>query len=173
MKQHYKTIDGKMVFYKDPLIMGDVQIFNPSEEQLVSGGWAEYTEPVPTDAELLQEAKNSKLMELDSYDSSDAVNSFIVGSAELWVPADKRAILRISIEAYKALGQTSITKVWEGKEYTFLTDTWLYMLNSVEVYASECFNTTERHRAAIRQLSSINEVEAYDYTTGYPEKLIF
>ena len=130
-------------------------------------------EPTPTPTSPLEEAMARKLSELARYDASSNVNSFSVGGVWMWIPADKRAILRTSIDAYKALGQESVTKVWEGKEYTFPTDTWLLMINSVEVYASECFNTTERHRAAISAMTTVADVEAYDFTTGYPEKLQF
>jgi hypothetical protein len=91
----------------------------------------------------------------------------------MWVPADKRAVLRISIEAYKALGAESITKVWDGQEYTFPVADWDTMLNQVEVYASECFNQTQRHLAAINALDTVEAVNEYDFTQGYPEKLVF
>jgi hypothetical protein len=91
----------------------------------------------------------------------------------MWVPADKRAVLRTSIEAYKALGAENITKVWDGQEYTFSVTDWDTMLNQVEVYASECFNQTQRHAAAINSLSTIEDVEAYDFRQNYPEKLVF
>ena len=45
MKQYYKEIDEKMVFYKDPLIGDGMQIYNPSEELLLAAGWMEYTPP--------------------------------------------------------------------------------------------------------------------------------
>lgn len=47
MKQYYKIIDGKMVFFKNPLIVGDMQIINPSEEILLAAGWLEYIPPEP------------------------------------------------------------------------------------------------------------------------------
>lgn len=47
MKQYYKEIDGKTVFYKDPLIVDGMQIYNPSEELLLAAGWMEYTPPEP------------------------------------------------------------------------------------------------------------------------------
>ena len=47
MKQYYKEIDGKTVFYKDPLIVDGMQIYNPSEELLLAAGWMEYTPPKP------------------------------------------------------------------------------------------------------------------------------
>ena len=45
MKQYYKEIDGKTVFYKDPLVVDGMQIYNPSEELLIAAGWMEYTPP--------------------------------------------------------------------------------------------------------------------------------
>lgn len=47
MKQYYKIIDGKTVFYKDPLIVNGMQIYNPSEELILAAGWVEYTPPEP------------------------------------------------------------------------------------------------------------------------------
>ena len=145
----------------------------PSVEQLTEWGFVEWVEPEPTPEELLQRAKAEKIAELEEYDATDAVNSFSVSGVSLWVPADKRAVLRTSIEAYKALGAESITKVWDGQEYTFPITAWDTMLNQVEVYASECFNQTQRHKAAIESLLTVEEVEDYDFTSGYPEKLEF
>lgn len=145
----------------------------PSVEQLESWGFEEWVEPTPTPEELLERAKANKIAELEAYDSSDAVNSFSVNGVSMWVPADKRAVLRISIEAYKALGAENITKVWEGQEYTFSTSDWDTMLNKVEVYASECFNQTQRHATAIQQIDNIEDLNNYDFTTDYPDKLIF
>lgn len=45
MKQYYKIIDGKTVFYKDPLIVDGMQIYNPSDELLIAAGWMEYIAP--------------------------------------------------------------------------------------------------------------------------------
>lgn len=47
MKQYYKIIDEKMVFYHDPLIVNGMQIYNPSEELILAAGWMEYTPPEP------------------------------------------------------------------------------------------------------------------------------
>jgi hypothetical protein len=145
----------------------------PSEQRLTEWGFEEWHEPESTSEELLARAKASKIAELEAYDSSDEVNSFSVNGVSMWVPADKRAVLRISIEAYKALGAENITKIWEGQEYTFSTSEWNTMLNQVEVYASECFNQTQRHLAAINALNTLEEITDYDYTVDYPEKLEF
>lgn len=145
----------------------------PSVQRLTEWGFEEWVEPTPTPEELLARAKANKIAELEAYDTSDAVNSFSVNGVSMWVPVDKRAVLRISIEAYKALGAENITKVWNGKEYTFSTSDWDTMLNQVEVYTSECFNQTQRHLAAINALNTLDEITDYDYTVDYPEKLEF
>ena len=43
----------------------------------------------------------------------------------------------------------------------------------LEVYAGDALNVTESHKAAVNALNSVEEVEAYDITDGYPEKLTF
>lgn len=57
MKQYYKEIDGKTVFYKDPLIVGGMQIYNPSEELLIAAGWMEYTPPPTPEPEPVDYTK--------------------------------------------------------------------------------------------------------------------
>ena len=47
------------------------------------------------------------------------------------------------------------------------------MLVAVEVYAGDALNVTESHKAAVEALESVEDVEAYDYTVGYPTKLVF
>jgi hypothetical protein len=47
------------------------------------------------------------------------------------------------------------------------------MLFAIEVYASSCYDMTQYHLAQVNELEDINEIENYDYTTGYPEKLNF
>lgn len=179
MKRYYKIVDEEMVFFHEPLIVDNMQIINPTEEQILTAGWIEYVapepEPIPepTPEELLQIAKDNKIGQIIAYDNSDAVNSIIVNGMKLWIPADKRAILKTSVDAYKALGIESIIKVWEGIEYTATADQWLLMIAKVEVYASECYNTTARHKAAVEALDNIDDVEAFDITSNYPQILEF
>ena len=46
-------------------------------------------------------------------------------------------------------------------------------LAQVQLYANQCYGVTERHKAAVNALETIEAVEAYDFTIGYPEKLSF
>lgn len=47
------------------------------------------------------------------------------------------------------------------------------MYYAVLGYARECWNVTESHLAAAASLTTVEEMKAYDYTVGYPEKLSF
>lgn len=176
-KRYYKIEDDKTIFYNGGIIvLNDKQVINPTEEQLLEVGWMIYVEPIvpePTPTQKLREAKDIKLSEIESYDESPEVNGIIVNGNRVWIPADKRAILKTSVDAYKALGIETITKVWEGIEYTATADEWLLMIAKVEVYASECYNTTARHKAAVEALDNIDDVEEYDYTLNYPNMLEF
>ena len=145
----------------------------PSVRQLQAWGFEEWVEPAPTPEELLARAKANKIAELEAYDASDAVNSFTVNGKEMWLDAATRQQLRISLDAMKAAGRETVTKWFDGVEYTFPTDTWFFMLGQVEVYAADALNVTEAHKAAILSLATVEEVSAYDFAVGYPEKLNF
>lgn len=172
-KRYYKIINDQTVFFAEPLIHDGMQTFNPTEEQLTAAGWLEWQEPEPSESELLAQAIENKLTEIDNYDKSASVNSFKIGNKNLWLDAGLRQQLRTSIEAYKAMGKESATKWFDGVEYTFPVDTWLQMLNALEVYAAEALNATESHKVAVKELTTIQEVEEYDITADYPEKLVF
>jgi hypothetical protein len=47
------------------------------------------------------------------------------------------------------------------------------MLSALEVYAIDCYNKTTDHIFNVNNLTTIEEIENYDYRLGYPEKLIF
>ena len=52
--RYYKEIDGKVVFFKNPLVVGNMSIFNPSEEILFAAGWQVYVEPEPEPVDMTQ-----------------------------------------------------------------------------------------------------------------------
>lgn len=161
-----------MVFFTGNVLYTETAtIINPSEEVLLANGWIEYTPPEPTAAELLAMAKADKIAEIEDYDQSDAVNEFYLGNIPMWLDAPTRQQLRISIEAYQATGATQVTKWFMGEQFTFPIATWLQMLNALEVYAAEALNVTESHKAAVNALTTVEAIEEYDITAGYPAKL--
>lgn len=46
--RYYKEINGKRVFFNGILQMGNKQIINPTEEQVLADGWQEYV-PAPVE----------------------------------------------------------------------------------------------------------------------------
>jgi hypothetical protein len=54
-KRYYKIIEGRTVFYNGEIIViGEMQIINPTEEQLLEAGWMVWEDPEPTPEELLR-----------------------------------------------------------------------------------------------------------------------
>lgn len=149
----------------------------PTEEQLTEWGFEEWVEPEPTPAELLERAKQEKIAEIEAYDASDAVNSFYVAisgqTMSLWIDRETRADYRSSIEAAELLGRTEVKPVFGGQEVTLSVQMAKMALAQVQLYANQCYGVTERHKAAVNALDTVDAVDAYGFTTGYPEKLTF
>lgn len=172
-----KFIKNGMMYSGDPIFVQNgtsvSAITNPTEQQLLENGWSVYVQPELTDSEKLQQAKDRMIANITAYDASSNVNSFTVNGEKMWLNYNIRQRLRSSIDAYKANGIDTVTKWFNNKQYTFPVDTWLSMLNQVEVYASDAKNVTDSHIADVNALTTITDVEAFDYTSGYPTKLQF
>ena len=143
----------------------------PTEQQLAEWGFNLYTSPVPE--RTLEVSKAEKIAEITAYDTSDAVNSFTLGNATMWISRDDRISIMNSTTILKNAGETTTTLWYGGVKYTLPCDTLIQMLSALEVYALQCYEMTEEHKAAVNALTTIEEVDAYDYKTGYPEKLSF
>lgn len=155
---------------------GGMTTTNPTEEMILADGWVEYIappKPEPTVEQLLARAKENKKVEIEEYDTSPEVDGFYIGETLLWLPLEKRTGLKLRFEAEKASGKTETT-LWEnGIQYPLNIEVAIQMLYALEVYASMCYDQTQAHLAAIDALTTAEEVEAYDHTSGYPEKLRF
>lgn len=127
----------------------------------------------PTEEELLALAKSRKQNDITEYDNSANVNSFIIGGEPMWLNFELRSRLKASLEAIEAAGGDSMTKSFGGKDYTFTVAQWRSMVNAVENYAGACQTVTEEHRVAVNALETVDAVEEYDYTVGYPQKINF
>ena len=101
------------------------------------------------------------------------VRPHVILGSDLWLDAATRQQLKISLDAYAAMNAETVAKWFNGIKYEYPLDTWYQMLNALEVYASEALNTTEEHKSNILKLDTIEAVQNYDFTQGYPEKLAF
>ena len=120
----------------------------------------------------LARAKREILKHIEAYDTSSAVNGFVLNGAEVWLDKATRVGLMNSTTIAKAMGQATTT-LWLGDTKLEVgCDMAIQLLSALEMYALECFNVTAAHKKAVAELTDIAEVLSYDYTKGYPEKLM-
>lgn len=117
--------------------------------------------------------RNRLLGELEEYDSSNKVNQFTINGINLWLDSNMRDKVRENLASCDAEGIKETTLRIDGMAFTVSVETGWAMYNALLSYARKCWNNTEKHREAINKLSTMEEIIAYDYTVGYPEKLHF
>lgn len=123
------------------------------------------------DALKLEEAKAEKIAEIIDYDTSSSVNGFMLNGLLVWLDKATRVGLMNSTTIAKAAGQETTTLWLKGIKLVVDCDKAIQLLSALEMYALKCFNVTASHKAAVGELKSIEEVEAYDYKAGYPKML--
>lgn len=124
-------------------------------------------------------AKKAKIAEIAAYDTSSSVNGFMLNGLLIpWSKNDpnspnveKRMGLRQNIADKVALGEENIAIWLKGMSFTMPCAQAEALMRSIENYAYECFNVTASHKQAVSELTTIEEVEAYDYKSGYPKML--
>ena len=123
------------------------------------------------DALKLKQAKVEKIAEITAYDTSDKVNGFVLNGLLVWLDKATRVGLMNSTTIAKAAGQQTTT-LWLGDvKLEVDCDKAIQLLSALEMYALECFNATAAHKAAVTDLKTIKEVEAFDVTADYPKQL--
>ena len=116
-------------------------------------------------------AKKAKIAEIAAYDTSDKVNGFVLNGLLVWLDKATRVGLMNSTTIAKAAGQQTTT-LWLGDvKLEVDCDKAIQLLSALEMYALECFNVTAAHKAAVTDLKTIKEVEAFDVTADYPKQL--
>lgn len=121
----------------------------------------------------LELAKKAKIAEITDYDKSDAVNTFLLNDKKRWLDVNLRRSLSYSTNILKEEGEKSVDIWFDTERETMNIDNALYMLKELEIYAKQTNSVTHQHKTEVMALTSIKDVEAYDITKGYPEKLVF
>lgn len=135
------------------------------EYDLVSEEWREQCKAT------LEKAKKEKLEAILAYDTSSDVNGFMLNGNKVWLDKETRVGLMNSTTIAKSVGQKTTT-LWLGSMKLVVDcDKAIQLLSALEMYALECFNVTASHKQAVSELTTIEEVEAYDYKKGYPKML--
>lgn len=135
------------------------------EYDLVSEEWQELCKAT------LEKAKKEKLAAILAYDTSSDVNGFMLNGNKVWLDKETRVGLMNSTQITRDMGQDTTTLWFDGYKLEVRCDMAIMLLSSLEMYALECFNVTAAHKKAVSELTTIEEVEAYDYKTGYPKQL--
>lgn len=135
------------------------------EYDLVSEEWRERCKAT------LEKAKKEKLEAILAYDTSSDVNGFMLNGNKVWLDKETRVGLMNSTQITRDMGQDTTTLWFDGYKLEVRCDMAIMLLSTLEMYALECFNVTEAHKKAVSELTTIEEVEAYDYKAGYPKML--
>lgn len=137
---------------------------NPNgEEQVIDDNDIE-----PTPERLLFLAKESKLREIEAYDTSTHVNGFYLNGNLMWLDRETRASLRNTIESSILVGREYLD-IWFGETHVNVSiNDARMMLAVLEVYATDCYNVTSQHKITVKAMDNIEDVETFDVTNGYP-----
>ena len=139
------------------------------DEEEVQKAFVEFTAKM--DALKLKQAKVDKIAEIAAYDTSSSVNGFVLNGLLVWLDKATRVGLMNSTTIAKASGQETTTLWLGGMKLVVDCDKAIQLLSALEMYALECFNVTASHKQAVSELTTIEEVEAYDYKSCYPKML--
>ena len=139
---------------------------NIDEINIQCKAWKEQQEK-----EALAMLKESKLDEIEAYDKSAAVNSFLLNGESHWLDFNLRDRVFQGNERLKLMGRTDTTLWLDGMCIELPIEQAQMLIANIEAYAKDCYNVTEHHKAEVKALKTYDEVMAYDITAGYPEKI--
>lgn len=122
----------------------------------------------------IDEAKQEKLREIEVYNRSENVDSFTInGEITSWFTPTERSNYKNSIESAKVLEVKELSLFINGTLMTIPTETAEKLLAAIQLYADACYIVTQQHKNIVEAMTEIDDVDNYDYTVGYPERLNF
>ena len=124
----------------------------------------------PESSRTLPKVIAAKIAEIDAYDTSDEVNSFLFNGQRTWIDAGTRAVFRNSIDSAELLQEETIQMPLGGAILTVPVVNAKIMLAKIQRYADNAAIVTATHKAVVSGLTDIAEVDGYNFRTGYPAK---
>ena len=121
----------------------------------------------------IDQAKVEMKNRITEYDNSNEVNAFYISGLEVWLDKATRTGLKLRFEAEMAMGQTETTLWYNNMQFPLTVENAIKMLYAIELYASACYDNTQSNIAIVEELTTVEEVDGFDYTIGYPNKLEF
>lgn len=181
-KLFIKIIDNKILIKKRNQIIindGNLQYINPTEKMILENGWEIYNDTVPDDEIVneniitIESVRENKINQILEYDASEHVNLFTFNNYPIWLDKATRSGLKLRIEA-ELMNEKKETTLWYNNiEFKLPTEYAQQLLYRLEIYASECYDNTQRHIANVMKLETIEEINNYDILDGYPLRLAF
>lgn len=108
------------------------------------------------------------LAKIEYYDNSENINSFIFKGNSYWFDKDTR------------VGLVNLANSTSEPISLFLDPNFIELdpqimkqyLAQIEIYANKCYINTQKHLQCVKLLRTESEMLDYDYTTGYPDKIV-
>lgn len=155
------------VYNERHIKVGEDFIINPSEKTLLEHGYVKVEMP----ENKLQKVIDAKVAEILAYNDSNAVNEFTLDGVPTWVELEKRLPIHRDIVLDIEKGKEESTIWLNGYKMVLNCQLALKLIDAIESYAYEAHNVMQTHLFNVRGLKSVEEVEKYDYTVNYPQKL--
>ena len=119
----------------------------------------------------VKEIKELLLSLQTEYDNSAEVNSFYLNGKRVWLDKATRVGLFNILNIEKASNTETTTLWFNNTSIEIQVDKAIALLTTVEKYAKQCYDNTQKHYVEINQLESIEDCLQYDITAGYPDIL--
>lgn len=141
---------------------------NPSMEEWTE--WAKVFVPVHLQIQFLKERLKD---EIRRYDKSKEVEGFSIGGVHMWLDSNKRTKVWENLMTAQQKGEENVTLRDGGLAFPMTVAMGWQLYYAVLDYARATWDVTEIHLAEASKLTTVEEILAYDYKQGYPEKLAF
>ena len=109
-----------------------------------------------------------KILKYQIMKQDSKVNVFSFRGKDYWW--DKNT--RIGLDRLANSGKDSYEIVFGTDIIEISKNELQNLLNQLEIYANKCFINTQRHLNTIENLNTPLELIEYDYTLGYPNKVV-
>ena len=119
----------------------------------------------------VKEIKKLLLSLQTEYDNSAEVNSFYLNGKRVWLDKATRVGLFNILNIEKASNTETTTLWFSNTSIEIQVDKAIALLTTVEKYAKQCYDNTQKHYVEINQLESIEDCLQYDITEDYPDIL--
>lgn len=132
-------------------------------------------QPELTPEELLERYRQEKISKV--YEQDRSTEQFTVNGLPMWLDKNTRtSLIANTLPAEKAKGKISTILWYAGQPPVAIPVPIIWLeekLTELELYAKSTYDTTQSHLAVIYSLGTVEEIEAYDISTKYPDKLVF